>query len=187
MSRVCSTGCGTELGAKNKSGLCRPCRCKATMCNPEVQARSTAGLKRYLTDPVHRAERTAMSAKNLARWRASPEGRAKTREFAMANLAKAYEFDATERRRRQRQAAYPGIPESRWDECVALKKHMTAAEAKQMIRDDEALRERKRKAAMSPFERDMERLRNGAGLVAAPDFRTSNPDFTIGGIASASL
>jgi hypothetical protein len=177
--------CGTELGSRNKSGLCRSCRARKVLCNPEVQSRAVAGLRKHLSDPVNHATRVQASAENLARWRASPEGRERLLANATASLVKARQCDNEERKRRIRRAAYPGIPESRWDECAKLAKGMPAAEAKRLIREDEALKERKRVSALSPFERDMERLAKGAGLV--PQFRPRKADhgFSIVGSSMA--
>jgi len=67
------------------------------------------------------------------------------------------------------------------------KKGLTAPEAKAVILKLAAAAERKRLAAMTPFERSMERIRMGAGITTKPDLRKADPAFTLGGIASGAL
>jgi len=67
-------------------------------------------------------------------------------------------------------------PPSRRAEYANLQKAFGAAEAKRIIEAD-----------LSPFEHQMARIAAGAQLVAAPDFRTGGPEFTLGGIATGML
>lgn len=68
-------------------------------------------------------------------------------------------------------------PQDRRDEYKRLVHSMGAAEAKRIILADiEA-----KKVELTPFERQMEALRNGARLIAKPVFRGKEYDFTLGG------
>lgn len=127
--------------------------------------------KQALADPEKRERVASSAAHNLRVW----------------HQTTTKDWSAHHRARAARSRAW--CPADKWDDYVSLRRQrgVGAERAKAMILDELARAERKRLSAMSPFERDMERLRNGAGLIAAPDFRTGSPDFTIGGVASASL
>lgn len=133
MTRSCGT-CGSTLGKRAKSDLCRPCRARLYLGNPEARAKAKAGLRRHFSDPQVKAARARQSQANLAAWRASPEGAAALTAMAKKNLALASAPEHREKRVRGiRAAAYPGIPEDRWDEVKKLASHMPAAEAKRIV------------------------------------------------------
>lgn len=186
MTRTCRN-CPTELGKRNTSGLCRPCRARVTLCNPQAQAKAKASMARNFADPAFRKAHGARSRARLAEWRSTPEGKARLLEQAAINLAKARQTDNEARKRAIRAAAYPGIPEDRWDECAALRRVVSAKEAKRLILEDMAAKERARLAAMTPFERQMERVRNGAQLVEKFVPRRADPAFTLGGVAPVAI
>lgn len=169
MIRTC-TDCSSPISHVSR-GRCRSCAAKARYSDPAARRVMSEAKKRALLDPVKRERVSSTASTNLRQWHKTT-----TKDWSAHHRARA----ATAR---------SWCPVDRWDDYVALRRQrgVGAERAKAMIIDEMARAERKRIAALSPFERDMERLRNGAGLVAAPDFRTSNPDFTIGGIASASL
>lgn len=179
--------CSTELGRRNKSGLCRPCLGRKNLGTPEARQRAAAGIRRYLADPVARKAHAARSQEQLRAWRATPEGAAKLVEQAHANLANAYNPESEQKRIHSiRAAVWAGIPEHRWDEAVALSKSFNAAEARRMILEDEAAIERKRLAAMTPFERQMAKVAAGARVI--PVFKpTTGHAFTLGGVATGMI
>lgn len=189
MTRTCSSCSDLKpLGHRNKSGLCRPCLARRNFGGDEVKARAREGQRRFFADPVNRAAYRERSSNQLAKWRATPEGRDQVRAQAQANLVLAIAPEARERRIHGiRSAAWKGIPESRWDEATKLSKSFGSAEAKRMIMEDEAKRERDRLAAMTPFERQLERVRNGARVVDKVDTRKAAHDFTLGGIATGMI
>jgi hypothetical protein len=170
MSRVCS-GCPSPIRDSSTSGLCRSCAARAKYADPTARRVMSEAKKRALADPVKRARVATTAAHNLSHWHKTTD-----RDWSAHNRAQAA-------RRRS------WCPDDKWGDYQALRnmKGMDAASAKAMILDEMARDERKRLASMSPFERDMERLANGAGLVATPDFRTAGPAFTLGGISSAAL
>lgn len=189
MTRTCSKCDNPKpLGHRNKSGLCRPCLARHNFGGAEVRARAAEGQRQFFADPENRAAYRERSQANFAKWRATPEGRKRVREQAQANLALAIKAENRDRRIYGiRAAAWKGIPESRWDEASNLSKSFGSAEAKRMIIEDEEKRERDRRAAMSPFERQMERVKNGSQLVTVPDTRPAAHNFTLGGVASGMM
>lgn len=189
MTRTCSNCSDSKpLGCRNKSGLCRPCLARRNFADPSVQARAREGQRRFFADPDNRAEYRRRSQAQLAVWRASPEGRQQVRDRARANLVLASKPESQVRRVHAiRAAAWRGIPESRWDEAAKLSKTFGSAEAKRMIMEDEAKLERDRLAAMTPFDRQLERVRNGARVVVKPVLRAPDHDFTLGGVATGMI
>jgi len=69
------------------------------------------------------------------------------------------------------------------DDARALMKCVSMAEARRIIEADLAARERKRRAAMTPFERQMDAIRRGVGLVGKVDTSRAY-DVTLGGVSS---
>lgn len=118
---------------------------------------------RTLSDPDKRAAHAAASASRLAAWRETPEGRAAQKRTARAaNRASA------------RRTAW--LPDDRREEHWRLRKAFGAAESKRMIL-----------ASMTPFERKLARVREGAQLVAAFAPRRADPVFTLGGVAPEAM
>lgn len=66
-------------------------------------------------------------------------------------------------------------------------KGFRAAEAKVMILETARRAERQRLGAMTPHERAMDRVANGAALIIKPDLRKAAHAFTLGGVASGEL
>lgn len=196
--------CPNTIGKASKSGRCKSCAMKVLHSDPEFAARRNAATAKANRSPEARAKRSARAAEfysNPSNRKAHAEAcraalfgnpeRLERRRKMGADVFRAFharkDFDWSTWHRERRALEFAWLPKELTEEYRSLRNKVGAEQAKAMILDDLARAERKRLAALSPFERDMERLRNGAGLVAAPDFRTSNPDFTIGGIASASL
>jgi hypothetical protein len=184
--RTCAD-CPAELRKRNQSGRCRSCLTRFHLHKPETQQKAADGLRRHFESPAARKAAGERSRGQLVQWRADPENRARMRAIAKKNLLQVPKGDNAARIRAIRAHHYPGIPEHRWDECAKLAKSIPPAEAKRMIREDEALKERARLAAMTPFERQMEKVRNGARLIEKPDLRPAAHTFTLGGVATGML
>lgn len=196
--------CPNPIGKASKSGRCKPCamrllhsdpayterRNKATAeANrlPEARAKRKATMKDRYKDP---AARQKMSDACRAAFNADPAKAEARRAIASNSLRRfhaAGDFDWSTWHRQRRAQAFAWLPAELVEDYRTLRIKVGAKEARRMMEAQIAATERARINAMSPFERDMERLRNGAGLVAAPDFRTPDPAFTLGGISSASL
>jgi hypothetical protein len=69
---------------------------------------------------------------------------------------------------------------------VGERKQMVAT---QMLADAQRAEaaEAARVASISPFERQMERVRNGARLIEKPVFRRADPSYTLGGVSAGML
>ena len=196
--------CPNPIGKASKSGRCKTCAMKLLHSDPayterrnkataeanrlpEARAKRKATMKNRYKDP---AARKKMSDACRAAFHADPVKAEARRELAAESLRKfhaAGEFDWSTWHRERRAQAFAWLPAELVEDYKALRLKVGAPEARRMIADQIASAERARRAALSPFERDMERLRNGAGLVAAPDLRRADHDFTLGGIASASF
>lgn len=72
----------------------------------------------------------------------------------------------------------------------SLRSRHGAAEAKRLVLSEinaKRCEEMARLEAMSPFERQMEALKNGARLIAKPTYQRPDYDFTLGGIATGAI
>ena len=205
MSAVCQD-CPASISPQSKTGRCRSCAMKAKHADPAWKAyhqsrvdavastdeyrekRRLGGLKRY-ADP---AARKATSDARKAGFERNPELLERLRESAVTRLAAARDssnFDWSAWYRECQAARRAWCPADRWEQYQKLRttRGVGAEEAKRMILEDIAAAERKRLAAMTPHERNMERVRNGAALTIKPDLRKADPAFTLGGIASGAL
>jgi hypothetical protein len=154
----------------------------AEIATPEGRAKRSAGAHRRFSDPAEREKIGAarkrmmaarpdivtLAAKNLTDWRAKND------------------YDWQAHQRRLQDARRGVVPEGYWDEYQRLRKNVRlgAVEARRIVCAQAASDERQRLAALSPHERQMERVRNGAKLVEKPDFRTAAPGYTLGGVSS---
>ena len=197
MTRVCSH-CPAKLGAKNTSGRCRRCISRHNAADPAWRAKQRAGVRAKFADPQHRAAHAArlsdrnrnLSGETLERRREhgrrcaqqnlqSPEMRARTADPAMK----------AENGRKRTDTVLAWCPPEYRDRYRHLKatKRMRAAEARALIEDEIASDERKRLAALSQFERQMERIRNGAKLIEVHPMRRADPTMTLGGVAPEAM
>lgn len=86
-------------------------------------------------------------------------------------------------------------PEEYWPLNAKLKRDgYRLADRKRMVAEEIAAvearavqTERARIAALTPHERALERLANGARLVAKPDLRRAGPAMTLGGVAPEAM
>ncbi len=176
--------CGNPLGSKNKTGLCRSCRMKNLRADPAYEARRAEAFRKALaTNPELKTRHVERSRASLALWRNTPEGLAKIQ----ANARKATIASNLPEARLRRAAACRHTrtgwcPDDRRDDYLKMRRNVGAAEAKRMILADIAATERKRVASMTPHERAMDRVRNGATLITKPDLRKASSAFTLAGV-----
>lgn len=166
-SRTC-IDCGTPI-SKTSRGRCRSCARRALYADPAARARLSEAKKAALTDPVKRARVSVAASGNL-------------RAFHRAGT---FDWSAWHRERARKQMAW--LPEDRREEYRRLRVEFGAAEARRMITEDIAAAERRRVAALSPLERQMERLANGGTLVRKFTPKRADHDFTLGGIAPEAM
>lgn len=191
-------GCGKALGPKNKSGCCRSCVAKRNNADPAVIAARKAGILRHHADPAVRAASAARLASHLANMsdeekaRRSEHGRRMYAEVLSRPEVRARNASPEVRRMagaKRSETVLADIPRHLRDEYRRLTRSTTtpAAEARRMVIEADQMRERRRLAAMTPHERAMERVRNGAAVIAKPVLRKADHAFTLGGIASGAL
>lgn len=196
--RACSD-CAGPITRHSKTGRCGPCSSRATlratMNKPEVQARRLAGLKRAHQDPQCRAEKSARMREHCKR----PEVIEKRRAAALRNYDKLLGSPqaraalsrpevAAKRSASLSATMLADIPPEWRDEYreIAQRRRKKAAEARAIIAQRIAAAreaERARIAQMSPFERQMEALKRGAGLTSKLNL-SRGYDFTLGGVSS---
>jgi len=203
--RVCSD-CSVSITQYSRTGRCLGCSTRARFADPAWRAKHKAalvaaasteeyrqarreGTKKRFADPSARKAHSDARKAALAR---NPEQLEQLQEYAATVLRDAraqskVDWVAHHRARAAEQLSW--CPPERLDEYRKLRatRGVGAAEAKRMILADIAAADRKRLAAMTPFERNMERIRMGAGITIKPDLRKADPAFTLGGIASGAL
>lgn len=138
---------------------------------------------------------------NLIKLNKSPEHRARMAVIARRNATllspKAHENRwGIEARRKRWATRMPGIPYEYKDEYRVLtkSKKLTPAEARMVIEEDIARKasaelkraeaERQRKATIDPFQRQLERVKAGARVIAKPAMPRRGYDYTLGGVSA---
>ncbi len=184
MTRTCSD-CPSPVTKASKTGRCRPCAAKANHRDPAFRARLEAGARANAARPEHRAKMKAAARRKHAERAGDPAWEAYKRASGKrlraqfdaspaaqaANLAKRALVGEKNRMRR-----LGWLPDRLRRQYESLRTNRGAAEAKRIVM-----------AELTPFERQMARIFAGAQLVAAPDFRTGGPEYTLGGISSGML
>lgn len=183
MSRVCAT-CPKPISRGNKRGYCIKClanlpeerekrrryagdRWNNPMFRARMSVKLSAGAKRRAADPVKGAKMREIG-KERAKHLLSPEVFAKSQrpEARAAAGAKTREFWL---------GWCPQEYRARYKYLTANMK-IRAAEARRMVEDEIKADQRRKLAAMSPFERQMHALQNGATLYeAAPRATLDRP------------
>ena len=194
--RTCSD-CPAAISAKSK-GRCRPCSMKRINSDPVLTAKREAAIAVYGASPKGRAT----SAANMRRYNLnlSPAERAARSERGKRTarevltrpdvMARSHGPEARRKAGLARTETVLGwCPPHLRDEYRRLlhKKHIPAAEARKMIETQIASDERARLAAMTPLDRQMEKLANGARLVTNVMPSRVAPDFTLGGVSGGML
>lgn len=134
-----------------------------------------------------------MAASLRARY-ADPAEREKQRQRGLLGVAKLTPEAIARRgaasgasRRQLREDRLAWCPADRRAELHKLCRRNGVAEGERIMREDLAAIERRRLAAMTPHERQMERVRNGAQLVDKFVPRRADPTFTLGGVAPEAI
>lgn len=166
MSRIC-LDCPATISAAS-SGRCRSCGRKALYADPAARQKMSEAKKQSLKDPAKRAVHAAAASKRLAEWHASTD-----RDWSAWHKARHAE-------------RFAWLPQERRADYQRLRKMrgVGAEKAKAMILEEMARDERRRRAALSPFERQMEALNRGVGLVEKVTLRRPDYAFTLGGVSS---
>jgi hypothetical protein len=172
--RFCA--CGTKLGRANKSGLCKLCVCRRNHADPELHAKFLAAMAASNADPVLREKRAAacrVACRTAAeRERRSELGKRSHHKTIHSAKAKARAF--TPEAIALRSAA-------RVVTMAEKRRRREAASAAQAERE----RLRHDIAGLTPFERQMARVRAGAGIVEIRPMRQASPSYSLTGSGMA--
>lgn len=204
MTRTCEK-CPRELGAKNKSGLCRSCLSKRINADPvTIEARRRGIAAHYAKPGAREAVAKRIMAYNAnvppehVEMRREHGKRQHARYFAGAD---GYARLQSPEARRKRGAS---VSETRMAWCppelreeyrdLVRRQRLPAAEARaiieaQAVRNAEraAKAEADRLAAMTPLERQLERVAKGARVIKVHPFRKAGPEMTLGGVSAGML
>lgn len=180
MTRTCSD-CPAEISARS-SGRCRSCGMRAVTQRPGYSARVSAGMRRAWSDPEKRAN--FRPGENLRRWCETPEGKAKLREMGQALPAHV----TAEGRRRAGEtlskARLGWLPQEWRTRYFSLRAYHGATEAKARVLAEIADAQQERVASLTPFERTLLRVSQGAPVVMKPRMPSRSYDFTLGGVSA---
>lgn len=167
--RVCE--CGTKICNKSKTGLCRPCFMVHLNKDPNRGANISAAIKEWLKDPANKARHLAGQRRAAATKRNDPELKAKLAKFMREKVQPISTATGANVTGRDYHAmAMMGVearmawcpPEYRDQYRAITAKGIPAPEARKIILDQA----KADLAKMSPFERQMRALHNGATLIA---------------------
>lgn len=177
--------CSGPISTQNRTGRCKRCSARHTATNPEYIAKRAAAFNaRIANDPAFRAKRAREIHMRHMAARRDPVKSAKMLAATAENRKYLLKPESRQKwlagravagRRRHETVMAWCPPEYREEyRFIREKKRIPAAEARQMIL-----------AKLSPFERQMQAVRNGAKVVAKPNLRRSDYDFTLGGVTGA--
>lgn len=176
--------CGEPI--TRKAERCNPCQLARLNTDPGIAARRIAGMHVYYADPVIRAKAAAKMARNAAKGMENPANVAKQQANLQKARARLNDPDvlakiAAKRKdngRKRSETVMAWCPPEYRDQYrhLTIAKKIKAAEARQMIL---AIAARN----MTPFEKMMEKVRNGAGIRTEPPMPTRVETRTLGGVA----
>lgn len=183
--------CSSPISKQSKTGRCRKCALAVSNADPEFQRRRRTAIIRRFDDPLERARAARQLYENHMTAREDPEVDRRVREnmrrcrINMDDPEQRARFIAgtPDRIRKRIETVFAWCPPDLRDEYRRLRKkgRLKAPEAKQMILDMHACRTRE----LTPFERQLERIRQGAGIVIVrPISRRVEPPYTLGGVSS---
>ncbi len=173
---------------------------KKLSADPEIVARRAAAGRATHAKPEVKARHRQACAESRARYLADPEAYEKLRAAGRKAGASNFHWANTPEARARaiqtiRRSRLAWCPEEHWPLNAQLKRagyrlperQAMIAEAIAAAAERAATAERARIAAMSPFDRQMERVKNGAKLVTKPDTTRAAHEFTLGGVATGMI
>lgn len=197
MTRTCSD-CSAPVSKQAKTGRCRPCSLATTNADPAIKQRQREGSRAHAAKPEVKAAlvlRLSTHVRTLSpqeRERRSIQGRHIAATVLQTERVRSLSNSAEAKARAgaaRTDTVLAWCPPEYRDRYRYLKqtKLLLAAEAKRVVLDEIATVERRRIAALTPLERQLERVRNGAKLITVQPRRSVDPDFTIGGVATGMI
>lgn len=194
--------CGTALSLKSRTerrprtGFCAPCILRRNNADPAFAASRAAAIRRKFEEPEHLAKMQRIARRNGQIAATNPEHRARLAAMGRESIAR-FSPEARAKLAAQRGEIGRKIHEMKMAWCppeyraaykrLTISKRIHASEARwmilQQIADDKA-EARRRLLEMSPFERQMEAIRNGAGLIETPAMPSKSYAYTLGGVSA---
>lgn len=213
--RTCA--CGTAISARSRTGRCGRCAARdpeviarkakrtpeqrermaasarAMTADPEIVAKRTARMIATMRDPAARQRHAEGCRSGKRRQLSNPAEARRMQEAGMALAA--HNATAPDRNEvharsketlRRRKLAW--CLEAYWPLNSELKaRGIKLEDRKRMIADQVKADDRVRLAALSPFQRQMERVAAGAQLTTKFTPRRADHDFTLGGVSGGML
>lgn len=173
-------GCGTPIRGRNESGRCSRCIIKQRNADPEYRARLLAGISKKWADPEYKAKMRASSRALAERLAKDPKVRAARQRAGRASVPRLFSPEVraktlkavSERAGKtnsERRLAWCPVEYRSLYRYLLKTKRIPGPEARQSVFEQIRIdRERKlaAKETLSPFERQMRALENGAQLIA---------------------
>lgn len=175
------TNCSSPISRQSKTGRCKPCALAAINADPEQQAKRIAGIKARFKDPSHRAKMAAVVHAAHMKARRDPDKAARMNNNIHRARLRLNDPDV----RATFLAGRPAAIKKRLKTLMAWCPEEYQAEYKRLVRSKRMLAADAKRFILSqltPFERQMQALRNGARLVEMPVRRSRAHDYTLGGV-----
>lgn len=181
--RSCIT-CGAPVSVNSRTGNCRVCALAVCNADPAIRERKAEANRRKAKDPAFRAKLRARIARIGREWRSHEEYLTIVRENGRKNIAAAFTPEARAKWYAGRAEAGRKLSATRMAWCppdrvaeyrfLTRKKGIRAAEAKRMILE-----------SPTPLQRQIDLIRNGAGIIEIRPFKMRpDPTYTLGGVSS---
>jgi hypothetical protein len=165
--------CGTRVSDQSKTGRCLRCNLRLMAKDPEITKRRADALrKRLAEDPVERQRRALQMKLNRRNAVNNPVACERILAAALRNLPKAWTPESVAKRVAAIPIAAKKLSDRKLSWCPPEKRdhyrwlvryrHVKAADAREIVLAEV----RAELAALSPFERQMRALQNGARLIA---------------------
>lgn len=187
------TVCAKPLGPMNRSGLCRPHFVAKLNNDPDILVKRAEGNRRHALTPEGIYTRKQAARVGIQTRMSAPGWLEKAADNMRRNVQpKSITPEALARR----DNVAKGITQSEtlmgwcpreyrqaYHDMKRRNPRMKAVDARKIILD----RAKADEANRCPFERQLEKVRNGAGLVTVRPVRKPDPQGTLGGVASGML
>lgn len=188
-ARSCKS-CSAPISKQSKTGNCRLCALAISNASPEFQDRRREAIIRRLQDPQERARAARQLYENHMAARQDPEVDQRLRanmlrirlDWTDPEVRARFKAGTPARIQKRIETIFAWCPDDLRDEYRRLRKksRLSAVEAKRIILELDAYRNRE----MTPFERQLERVRQGAGISIVQPIPRSEYQFTLGGVSS---
>lgn len=182
--------CAKPLSAQNTTGRCRVHALQHALKDPAVEARRVANSTATKRTPKMRAFFAEVARRTGARPEIRELRRIRGREICARTIhsekGRAASFSPESIAKRSatlRARARAWCPEGYYEEYQRLVRGhgYSAAEARALVLETAAADKARAEAQLTPFERQMQAVRNGAGIVERQTIPTKAYDFTLAG------